>query len=52
MDLKAYGTFIVGWRLNYGKERNYTELFFVFPVCLNGNAQGVASLSGRNSRKP
>ena len=27
MDLKAYGTFIVGWRLNYGTERNYTELF-------------------------
>ena len=28
MDLKAYGTFIVGLRLNYGTERNYTELFF------------------------
>ena len=31
-----------------GTTRNY----FVFPVCLNGNSQGVASLSGRNLRKP
>ena len=30
MDLKAYGTFIVGWRLNYGTERNYTELILFF----------------------
>ena len=29
MDLKAYGTFFVGWRLNYGTERNYTD-FFLF----------------------
>ena len=27
MDLKAYGTFFVGWRLKYGTERNDTELF-------------------------
>ena len=32
-DLKAYGTFIVGWRLNYGTGRIDTELFLFFPVC-------------------
>ena len=26
-DLKAYGTLIIGLRLNYGTERNDTELF-------------------------
>ena len=30
MDLKAYGTFFVGWRLKYGTKRNDTELFFLF----------------------
>ena len=45
-DLKAYGTFIIGWRLNYGTERNDTELFLFFPVCLDLNSRGVASLSG------
>ena len=52
MDLKAYGTFIVGWRLNYGAERNYTELICFFPVCLNLNAQGIASLSGQELAEP
>ena len=49
-DLKAYGTFIIGWRLNYGTERNDTELFLFFPVCLDLNSRGVASLSKRNPR--
>ena len=42
--------FFVGWRLNYGTERNDTELFLFFPVCLDLNSRGVASLSKRNPR--
>ena len=46
IDLKAYGTFFVGWRLKYGTERNDTELFYISLIYVSLNARGDASLSG------
>ena len=47
MDLKAYGTLIIGLRLNVTEQSGTTRNFFIFPVCLNMNPQGIAALSGQ-----